>query len=107
MTFAEKLKELRTDQSLSREELAAKSGVARATIRDYEQGRRQPLWDVLFKLCKALDVSSEAFAECVGDMRLPPKSPRGRPPKTTPTMPPTGDLGGTAKKAKGRLRKGK
>jgi transcriptional regulator with XRE-family HTH domain len=107
MTFAEKLKELRTEKSLSREELASMSGLARATIRDYEQGRRQPLWDVLFKLCNALGVSCEAFAPCAGSTKAPPKSPRGRPPKSSPSTPPAEDLEATAKKARRRPRKEK
>jgi transcriptional regulator with XRE-family HTH domain len=67
MTFAEKLKVLRSDQSLSREELAVKSGLARGTVRDYEQGLRSPTLESAVKLARALGVSVAVFEECVID----------------------------------------
>lgn len=65
MTFAEKLQELREEAGLSQSELARASGVSVWSLRGYEQGRREPLWDVIFPLARALGVSCEAFAECV------------------------------------------
>ena len=103
-----RLKVLRAERDWTQAQLAELSDVPLGTIRDYEQGRRQPLWDVLFKLCKALGVSTEAFAECVGESKLPPRTPRRRPPKATPATPPAEDLEATAKKKpKDQRRKGK
>jgi transcriptional regulator with XRE-family HTH domain len=65
MTFGEKLQALREKAGLSQSELARESGVSVWTLRSYEQGRRQPLWDVLFKLAAALGVSCEEFRGCV------------------------------------------
>jgi transcriptional regulator with XRE-family HTH domain len=64
MTFGEKLQELRENAGLSHAELAKRSGIPVGTIRSFEQGLRQPLWDVVLKLCDALDVTSEAFGDC-------------------------------------------
>jgi transcriptional regulator with XRE-family HTH domain len=103
MTFAEKLRELRLARSLSRQQLADASGVARTTIRDYEQGRREPLWDVLFKLSRALNVDCEAFADAaLADDSTPPIS---RPAKAMPSTPPAADLEATAKKPRGGRRR--
>jgi transcriptional regulator with XRE-family HTH domain len=65
MTFAERLKQLREQAGLSQSELADASGVPVWTLRGYEQGRREPQWDVLFRLCAALKTTCEAFAGCV------------------------------------------
>jgi transcriptional regulator with XRE-family HTH domain len=64
MTFAEKLKELRGKRNMSRRELAEKSGIARSTVRDYEQGRRKPTLESTIKLATALGTTCNAFAEC-------------------------------------------
>jgi transcriptional regulator with XRE-family HTH domain len=64
MTFADKLRELRERAGLTQAQLAEASGLPLGSLRNYEQGQREPYWSVLFKLAKALGVSSEAFAEC-------------------------------------------
>jgi transcriptional regulator with XRE-family HTH domain len=65
MRFADRLKELREQAGLSQPQLAAASGLPVGSIRQYEQGRRDPLWQVLFKLADALGVSAEAFRDCI------------------------------------------
>ena len=65
MTFAEKLQALRERAGLSQAELAKASAVPVWTLRGYEQGRREPLWAVLFKLADALGVPVEEFRDCV------------------------------------------
>lgn len=74
MTFAEKLVELRKnvpgtgkDGKMTQEELAAESGLPLGSIRNYEQGQRQPLWNVVPRLARALGVDCTAFADCVED----------------------------------------
>jgi transcriptional regulator with XRE-family HTH domain len=87
MTFGQRLQELRTQAGLSQSQLADRSGIPVWTLRGYEQGRREPLWNVLFKLADALGVDCRAFASCargdgpIGSKVRPEKSPSGRPRK--------------------------
>jgi len=67
MRFGARLQELREVSGLSQSALAAASGVPVWTIRAYEQGRREPLWNVLFKLAEGLGVDCRAFANCDKD----------------------------------------
>jgi transcriptional regulator with XRE-family HTH domain len=64
-TFAERLQELREKAGLTQAQLAEKSGLPLGSIRNYEQGQREPYWNVLFKLAGALGVKADAFADCV------------------------------------------
>jgi transcriptional regulator with XRE-family HTH domain len=61
MTFAEKLKELRQAKGMSQADLSAASGIPIGTIRDYEQGKRDPLLSNAQRLAKALSVSLDEF----------------------------------------------
>lgn len=79
MTFAEKLRLLREHAGLSQAELSRASGVPVWTLRKFEQGRREPLWLVLFQLADALGVPVEAFRECLGDDQRPARR-RAKPP---------------------------
>ena len=74
-TFAERLRELREKSGLTQAQLAEASGLPIGSIRNYEQGQREPYWSVLFKLARALHVSVEVFGACVesGPLPLPPK----------------------------------
>ena len=65
MTFAERLRELREKAGLTQESLAARSEMSVGTIRNYEQGIREPYWRGLFQLAAALDVSVEVFKDCI------------------------------------------
>src|SRR5262245_38308831 len=98
MEFGKKLQNLRDQAGLSQAELARASGVPVWTLRGYEQGRREPLWQVLFKLADALGVSVEVFRDCVANGE-PAPLPRGRPKKPAPAEAPAG-------KNRGRKRKG-
>jgi transcriptional regulator with XRE-family HTH domain len=83
MTFAEKLKELRTAKGLSEAKLAEASGVAFGALHFYGLGRRKPSFAAVVKLANALGVTCEAFAECEdvkGDGTDDSGKP-GRPPK--------------------------
>jgi transcriptional regulator with XRE-family HTH domain len=81
MTFAKKLQELRERAELSQSGLAQASGIPVWTVRGYEQGRREPSWDVLFKLAAALGVTCDAFADCVD---TPAGKPKARGPASRP-----------------------
>jgi transcriptional regulator with XRE-family HTH domain len=61
--FGETLKTLREKAGLSQRELAHKAGLTRDAVSSLEQGRRQPAWDTVQALCRALGVSSEVFRD--------------------------------------------
>jgi hypothetical protein len=60
--------------------VAEASGLPLGSIRNYEQGHRDPLWQAIFKLAAALGVSCEAFQICVedGQALAAPKKRRGK-----------------------------
>jgi transcriptional regulator with XRE-family HTH domain len=81
MTFAERLKELRTKRGLSQSGLASASGRSLGVIRDYEQGKRKPTLESAVKLAKALGTTCEAFADCedvAADADSPARKPAAR-----------------------------
>ena len=60
MTFGEKVKELRTRNGLSQEDLASKTGVTVRTVRNWETGGKYPRSRGLYaKLAGALDCNEE------------------------------------------------
>jgi transcriptional regulator with XRE-family HTH domain len=62
--FKDRLVELRMAAGLSRKELAARAGLqSEKGLRDLEQGRRRPSWDMVVALCKALGVCCDAFLQ--------------------------------------------
>jgi transcriptional regulator with XRE-family HTH domain len=54
--FAERLKKLREKTKLSVEEFSVKSGIPRTTLHNWEQGIRNPPFDILPQLADALGV---------------------------------------------------
>lgn len=96
MSFGEVLKAARERAGLSQPGLAAKSGVPVGTIRDYEQGRRDPLLSTAVKLAAALGVSMDELTAVDLSAETSP-APRGRPRKTD----------AAAVKGKTRRKKGK
>jgi transcriptional regulator with XRE-family HTH domain len=83
MTFGDKLREFRDAKGLSRQALAAASGVTFATIHGYEIGRRAPSFSNVVKLAAALGTDCSAFAGCEDvtgrEDPTPKKSPRKKP----------------------------
>lgn len=78
--FGAKLKELRTAAELTQAALADVSGVPLPTIRDYEQGKREPLLTTAQKLAHALGHNLSVF----DDVRPGVKGKRRKPrPKRT------------------------
>ena len=60
MTFGEKVRELRTRNGLSQDELAAKTGVTKRTVRNWETGGKYPRHREIYeKLASALGCSAE------------------------------------------------
>lgn len=80
MSFADRLRELRQAKGLSREQLSALSGLGKGTVRDYEQGLREPTLRTAFRLADALGVSVEAFREGAAGENAPGPSQETRTP---------------------------
>jgi transcriptional regulator with XRE-family HTH domain len=83
MDFSKKLHELRLRAGLSQSELAQASGIPVWTLRGYEQGRREPLWEVLFTLADSLGVAVDEFRACLHRASRPSANPRRRRPAST------------------------
>lgn len=62
VTFAKRLRELRTDRGLSQEALAAAAGVSKATVQNWEANRRSPSLQDAWKAADALGVSLDDLA---------------------------------------------
>ena len=62
--FSERLRSLREQAGLTQESLSAKAGVPIGTLRNYEQGLRQPSWVTFVRLTAALGVTSAEFVDC-------------------------------------------
>src|SRR5687768_16426293 len=62
-TFGQRLQQLREEAGLTQQQLAEASGVNVWTIRGYEQGRREPGWQVAIELAKGVGGTVEAFAD--------------------------------------------
>lgn len=78
--FAGRLRELRSAKGWTQTQLAQEAGLARAGVANLEQGRREPSWGVVIRLCLALGVSCAEFQKPPADAESPG---RGRPAKTT------------------------
>jgi len=85
MAFALKLKALREQAGISQYELAARAGLSRQALSHLEQGNRQPAWNTVKALAKALGVSVSAFddvpkeeEETAGPAPEPKKKPKKR-----------------------------
>lgn len=74
--FAEKLKQLRKERSLSQEDVAFFTGVARSTIAHYELGKRAPDFDTVVKLCQFFEVPLNYFATSGEDDSAQEASPQ-------------------------------
>jgi transcriptional regulator with XRE-family HTH domain len=81
-TFGERLRELRQQSGMTQETLASASGISISSVRNYEQDVREPYWEGVFKLAKALGVSSEEFKGCTPGTHRPKGRPRKAPAAT-------------------------
>src|SRR5436309_10009972 len=93
MRFGERLKGLREAAGLSQARLAQASGIPLPTLRDYEQGkrRRDPGYEFVLRICRALDLPLDAFADCF-------ESPAPKKARAAPSTPPAAELAAVAKK---------
>ncbi len=61
VSFAAKLRKLREESGMSQEALARAADMSVGTVRDYEQGRREPSLKYALRLARALGVSCTEF----------------------------------------------
>ena len=59
MEWYHKLKELRAEKAMTLKEVAAELAIPLQTYAAYEHGTREPSFDMLKRLCKLYDVSSD------------------------------------------------
>ena len=57
MTFADRLRDLRSQNKMTQQELADNTHIARSTLAMYEYGKRRPDFEILDKLADYFDVS--------------------------------------------------
>src|SRR5437763_11916975 len=79
--FGRRLAELREAVGLTPTALAEKGGIPRGTIRELEQGRREPLFSNMQKLAAALSVSLDGWPAAALPDDPPPKRSQDRPRK--------------------------
>lgn len=74
MNFGEKLRNLRTGQNLTQQQLADRIGVAKSVVSYYESGDRYPSYDVLVRIARIfstttdylLDISKDCVIDVTG-----------------------------------------
>lgn len=59
MNFGCKLKELRTGQKITQQQLADRIGVAKSVVSYYESGDRYPSYDVLIRIAHVFHTSTD------------------------------------------------
>ncbi len=59
VNFGEKLKDLRTSQKLTQQQLADRIGVAKSVVSYYESGDRYPSYDVLIKIARIFHTTTD------------------------------------------------
>lgn len=57
--LGERIRRLRTGARLTQEELAARLGISKSAVGMYEQGRREPPYDLLLQLGELFGVSTD------------------------------------------------
>ncbi|MDE7306852.1 MAG: helix-turn-helix domain-containing protein [Clostridia bacterium] len=57
--FNDKLKQLRLERELPQNQVAEKLGITRAAYANYEQGIREPSYEILKRICLFFEVSAD------------------------------------------------
>jgi transcriptional regulator with XRE-family HTH domain len=69
--LGEVLKDIRVDQGLTLREVSEKSAISLGYISEIERGKKEVSSEVMFSLCKALDVPlSQVFGEVTTEMKV-------------------------------------
>jgi transcriptional regulator with XRE-family HTH domain len=92
-----RIRELREQAGLSREQLGAAAGLSARAVQQWELGDREPGWFNVVALADALGVSCDAFRQEPGPAPAPHP---GRPRKAAPAEPAPKRLRGRPRKAK-------
>jgi len=71
MGFPDRLHDLRKDQGISQEKLASLVGVNRVTVLNYENGKREPDYEMLAKLAAIFGVTAD-YLLGLSNLRLLP-----------------------------------
>jgi transcriptional regulator with XRE-family HTH domain len=71
ITDPDKIKAARRDRHLSRDELAARLGVASGTIAAYEQGRSDPSASVLIRMAWLFGISADKLCRSPEELDAP------------------------------------
>lgn len=80
--FAGRLRELRIAKGWTQGQLALAVGLTQGGLANLEQGRREPSWGVVVRLCITLGVKCDEFQKPPADAESPS---RGRPIKSEPS----------------------
>ena len=67
LLFSETLRHLRTEKGLSQQQLADRLHVERASVTNWEAGRRIPSIDMLFQIAEALEVDAATLLAATGE----------------------------------------
>src|SRR4051812_3962138 len=105
--FGRRLAELREAAGLTQAALAEKGGIPLGTIRELEQGRREPLFSNMQKLAAALGVSLDGWPAAALPDDAPPKRSRARPRKAPGTAQAGRSVGEAGQQPSGQKRAGK
>ena len=75
LLFGETLRHLRTEKGLSQQQLADRLHVERASVTNWEAGRRIPSIDMLFQIAEALEVDAATLLAAAGERSEVPNVP--------------------------------
>jgi transcriptional regulator with XRE-family HTH domain len=76
MKFGQTVQAIRHKKGLTQVELAELAGLSAAAVRQLEQGQRTaPIFGTVVRLARALDVTTDEFADC-DEVRFTPRKPR-------------------------------
>lgn len=62
MHYYPRLRDLREDMDLTQDELVKRLGMHKTTYTNYEQGKREPPFELIIKLAKFYNVSTDYIA---------------------------------------------
>jgi transcriptional regulator with XRE-family HTH domain len=61
-TFADRLRALRAERGHTQQSLADATGLTRQYLARLETGTREPSWEVVLRLARAMEVATDTFA---------------------------------------------
>ena len=85
MAFYPRLRDLREDADLTQEELVRQLGMHKTTYTNYEQGKREPPFELIIRLAKLYGVSIDYIAGLTAHPTFAPAKIKSH------FMPPAGD----------------